>query len=117
MTDIQELVSRHLEDLGARLPGGVAIPDEAEGAIRGTILAAIEEALSKAKEPEKVWLMGDLEDVARAAERTAANIRASAEELKSRHPSGGPAVTNVLLHMESRALDWEGFAVELRRPV
>ena len=44
--DVEDIVARHMEDLGARLPLGVVIPDEAEGAIRGTLLAALEEALS-----------------------------------------------------------------------
>lgn len=44
-----EIAHRHLEDLGARLPSGVAIPMGAVSPIRSTIEAAVEEALRKGR--------------------------------------------------------------------
>jgi len=45
MSAVEDIVDRHMEDLGARLQSGVVIPEEAGKAIRGTIAAAVEEAL------------------------------------------------------------------------
>jgi len=45
MVNAEDIADRHLEDLGARLAGGVVVPDNLYVPIRATVLAAVEEAL------------------------------------------------------------------------